>query len=876
MSIEKLSFFDNLFNIDEEQFIADLRSDIKCQNMKVVFVHNPKFKNIQQTNIDLLLIIAVENKNKNFYIAQKNNNSNCYLYNVILPIKFIHGYESNKVTILNDNLDPKNYCVNIDDKIELDFTSEIQEIKRQTEHYLKSIWQDYKNSTFFINPLIWIFSQLHSTIQNSSYKFSVSNIIQAPNFGYWEIKAYLNYGTFCNGKTIYKSIPNWSIKNNTEAYEKINQDIDSLIKKLEKDRRIGYLTKSKLERITNLYQKDIDIYEKYLKEKNNSSATEEFTLSNDTHKKTTTLALRIKADKEMFNNLIIISGKAGSGKTSELLLLIKKRLEDGKKVRYLTYNKLLVNQANNTIRHNNFSFHSTSFSCLTIHKQIYRFAKQFGNIFFIMNLNRIRELEDSYQMKKNILINYCKKFNILKFDLKDVIRGNSHFFEFLHKHYQKDTYDFAYNYLIKTQKEYIDSNTISTDRFIDELEKYTSKSIERISNNFGNEIFLKDYYNVLNNILLILKDSDKFYDDFKLADLSPSEWLNIASRGNNIKNIKYNNTKEDFKKLVNQSRGGFSAFIPFIDEAQDCHELEREIFFELYNKKNMVIATGGEEQLIRHEKVCNWKINSQGIKHNIIEIDKKNNSYRLSKKHVELCNFLANKFEIELNLQASRNDDGELIIDLLNDSALDRISTNFKRLAKLGEKNGYLPSESVMVLVESSSDLLFEDITKSNKENYVINEFNNIVVSENRVTDRQCYLKEILNYGAKNNWRDEEGYPIFYHNFGIESFDEAEEEQFDIDDYVALFYESCRGSEAYSIMCLELDKFYERKQKDPIAAKYRSDDLLLTEEDRRKKYAMIWVLMALTRAINSIYIQISDNNSELGKLLIEYINKQPN
>ncbi|MCK6158173.1 hypothetical protein KZX29_05095 [Moraxella osloensis] len=77
-------------------------------------------------------------------------------------------------------------------------------------------------------------------------------------------------------------------------------------------------------------------------------------------------------------------------------------------------------------------------------------------------------------------------------------------------------------------------------------------------------------------------------------------------------------------------------------------------------------------------------------------------------------------------------------------------------------------------------------------------------------------------------------------------------------------------------MCLELDKFYERKQKDPIAAKYRSDDLLLTEEDRRKKYAMIWVLMALTRAINSIYIQISDSSSELGKLLLEYINSKPN
>ncbi|MCM3738622.1 hypothetical protein M3215_23450, partial [Bacillus cytotoxicus] len=66
-----------------------------------------------------------------------------------------------------------------------------------------------------------------------------------------------------------------------------------------------------------------------------------------------------------------------------------------------------------------------------------------------------------------------------------------------------------------------------------------------------------------------LKDSDKLYDDFKIADLSTSEWFEIASRGNQVATIKYNNTKQDFKKLVNRSRGGFSRFIPFIDEAQD-------------------------------------------------------------------------------------------------------------------------------------------------------------------------------------------------------------------------------------------------------------------------------------------------------------------
>ena len=31
-------------------------------------------------------------------------------------------------------------------------------------------------------------------------------------------------------------------------------------------------------------------------------------------------------------------------------------------------------------------------------------------------------------------------------------------------------------------------------------------------------------------------------------------------------------------------------------------------------------------------------------------------------------------------------------------------------------------------------------------------------------------------------------------------------------EYLVSFYESCRGLESWSVMCLELDKFYDRKR----------------------------------------------------------------
>ena len=337
MSIEYFSFFDQATNINTNQFVEGLKQNTRCKNMKIIFIHHPKIKNLQQTNIDLLLIIAVENKAGNYYKVQKDTqNKNCYLFNVIIPIKFVCGYEDSNVNILNDNTDPKNYNVLINNEIEMDFSSEIDEMRFSTEKYLKNIWKDYKH--IFINPLIWIYS--NNTSDGVSYKFNVSNIILAPKFGYWEISAYLNYGSFTNGKTIYKSINEWSLPNTHESYEKIDNDINMLVNKLKHENELGFLTKSKIDRINKLYSDDLKIYEKYLTEIDKTTDIESFELTNQKQSKKSKLTTRILADKEIQNNLIIISGKAGSGKTSELLLLIKKRLEDKQATRYITYSTL--------------------------------------------------------------------------------------------------------------------------------------------------------------------------------------------------------------------------------------------------------------------------------------------------------------------------------------------------------------------------------------------------------------------------------------------------------------------------------------------------------------------------------------------------------
>jgi hypothetical protein len=55
--------------------------------------------------------------------------------------------------------------------------------------------------------------------------------------------------------------------------------------------------------------------------------------------------------------------------------------------------------------------------------------------------------------------------------------------------------------------------------------------------------------------------------------------------------------------------------------------------------------------------------------------------------------------------------------------------------------------------------------------------------------------------------------------------------------------------------------------------KLMQDMFKVSNEERKKMYAATWVLMAMTRVIDTLYIQINDPNSEFGKVVLEYLKK---
>ena len=81
-------YFDyNVFEQSVHKTLKDL--DNTCKNIKIFLLNNFPVLISNLINIDLLLIIVVEKTQGNYYIVRKDKNYTKYLYNQIIPIKFI-------------------------------------------------------------------------------------------------------------------------------------------------------------------------------------------------------------------------------------------------------------------------------------------------------------------------------------------------------------------------------------------------------------------------------------------------------------------------------------------------------------------------------------------------------------------------------------------------------------------------------------------------------------------------------------------------------------------------------------------------------------------------------------------------------------------
>ena len=568
------------------------------------------------------------------------------------------------------------------------------------------------------------------------------------------------------------------------------------------------------------------------------STSEKFEYGIITKKKLDLIAMKKNKTVDDINNHIgssinIISGKAGTGKTIYLAKSIYRLISNNHRARFLTFNHALIKDMRCTLRgYGNFNL--SSFSSSTIHKYFYKLANEMG-INLIFSEERVNELigvceirfdkfKPTYDKIKN-QIHFSEKFLIDDVTQRDRDKSNYPEFKEIAKYF-------------KTIKDFKSWEKIKQD--------YLNKKRDNLLQFTGSKVFLEDYYKVLETLYLSITDTEKFYKDHNIRNrYDLLSYIYMVDKHTESKTIPYESVENKVQKIKRSAK--WSTI--FIDEAQDCEQYEKEILFELRGSKNIVVASGEKEQLIRTSGVRVWNLsNGKKIPFNINKLY--GSSHRQKENLINFVNKLAREYVIDLKLKShvSGKGTGKIILDLREDSSLYDFR-QIKNLLKYGQLNECSIYESLMILVTSKY------VKSGIEESFGVD-----------VTDHAKQVNKSVNKTLK--------YENVFEENSISIWSGVSENKSDLqvpfqNQTRVIPYDSCRGLEAWSVACLDLDGFIEYKRKSDNAKGYLSDDLFLSDDERKDKYALTWLLMAFTRPIDTLYLDLRKRNNLISKKIVE-------
>lgn len=804
-----------------------------CNEATISLLNNFPVTTSPDVRTDMVVTFCIKKVSGNYYRRQKNGQA-IYYYNFLMPVCIMKNFSHSNISV-----DANNYL--LIDGVPYNYASEALSLKLGFRNYLTTRC-GYSKEDLNVFPVIYI--------ENPNFTLVNESVIIAPNLDWNSISDLI----LSVSNTNIVSLRNW---NTSTGYESHLISIEELNDKASEDSAFGFLTKKKIDRIAKAISKFNN--PKSEKEKEKKAANTLFDTDVIDQLK---VHEADKSKSSIEDSLIILEGKAGTGKTSELINLMTRQLEGGRNARFMTYNHLLVYDIAKTFKSFSNSRHNTSeeqveignVNVMTLHLFFFRLSKSLG-VLHLMTEARMEEL-------KKLLHNRVKS---AKEELLSLVNKNAERI-FIGEPYQKAkelilnlrdlkqpekevAVDFI-NFLKRNNLSITLDLNNSTNKFIN----YKRNFLEGIC---VNDVFIIDYYGVLSNILKAITDPSAFYDDFNIQSKYELLYTTMDYGKHYLNNedlAKGLIPREIYVQRVNRVKGGhkLGKSVVLIDEGQDCHRYEKEILFNIFEPKNIAVANGGKEQLIRHVELCNWTA-SEGklIPHRKFSTGKK--SYRIKKHLLSLCNFIASRFNVSLELEPLNTEDvGELIIDIRKNQSEEDAAEIFKKLLLKGTINKCLPYESLLVLLNPTRQI-GNDATEISSS-VVINEYGNIE-EQGLPTEIQFQFSRAL--GEANEYWDGTDDEIRRHR--IPSYGEVR----------MIYYHSCRGLEAWSVACFDLDTFFDKKRGEPDAEKYLTDTVFALD-DRKSMYAATWALMAMSRAIDTMYIRIANVNSELGKAIIEY------
>jgi len=262
-----------------------------------------------------------------------------------------------------------------------------------------------------------------------------------------------------------------------------------------------------------------------------------------------------------------------------------------------------------------------------------------------------------------------------------------------------------------------------------------------------------------------------------------------------------------------------------IDEAQDWPEDERQILFSLYGSSRLIVADG-VDQFIRSSTRLDW---GRGLKTSERQIVTLKKVRRLKLAIFEFLQVLTKLLNLEtLDILPDYEALGGRVIVVEGDYLL-----NSDLHGEVVADHSRAGNEPV--------DMLF-CVTDHH-------------VSEDAHGVRRSIVADRLASWGERSW---------------DGVDRNERKLFPLDlaQYRVVQYDSCRGLEGWTVVCLGFDKLYELKRHRFPAQNFNSE-LFASREEQAHEHAARWLMLAVTRAIDTLVLEISSEDGYIRSKLAE-------
>jgi hypothetical protein len=259
-----------------------------------------------------------------------------------------------------------------------------------------------------------------------------------------------------------------------------------------------------------------------------------------------------------------------------------------------------------------------------------------------------------------------------------------------------------------------------------------------------------------------------------------------------------------------------------IDEAQDCLDTERDLIRILYSPERIVLADG-IDQLVRRQTACDWTTSIKPAARLHVDLTQ---SLRMSRNIAEFATAMANAMGLE-----------------------------GWRISPHPELSG----GRIVILSRKYDREFFEELLTSLKEAKLWHRDLLVCVPPSEIvtqmSKRDSQVGEALRSWGYGVWNgcDEE----------VRRAEVADNDQIRI-----VQYDSMRGLEGWSTVLIALDDFYKHRVAHP--------NVLPGDRCTPDDVAKRWMLMAVTRAAQTLAITLSDPSSEVADWLRRANNTLPN